>query len=89
MSQQLIIILIIELIIFAFFDTRKSGFNQFINTAALIGATYFTFNEYGWSFMLLVPTLGALIVGGLIGGTIMGFILKSQGRSEPQEEARK
>lgn len=72
-SSVLIIVYIVELIIFSLFDTRKSTFNQLLNTVALITATYLTFREFGWSFMLLVPTLGALIVGGIIGGIIAGM----------------
>jgi hypothetical protein len=73
MSSFLITVYVIELIIFSLFDTRTSSFSAFLNMVALVGATYFTFVEFGFSWMLLVPTLGALILGGILGGIIAGL----------------
>jgi hypothetical protein len=69
-------IVFIILMIISLFDTRKNFFNLMVCTVILIFSTYFTYVEYGFSFMLLVPTLLMMVLGGMIGGNIRGMMYK-------------
>lgn len=77
MSQHLIIILIVELIVITLFNGRANGLFALMNLIVFGLAIFFTFQEYHWSFMLLVPILAIPVVG-LILSDIVYSQLKSK-----------
>lgn len=76
---MIFILYIIQGLIHAFWDTRRSTFNLLLNSIALIGSGIITVKSYGWK-MVWIP-FAVLLAGAILGGVVTGLAIKANSQT--------